>query len=226
MKPLLLTMLLGGAVLAADDIRAVIGKLGADKFAEREAAQQQLLKLADTAHTNVLAACVSLYRQAQDPEVKTRLREIMETVVDKYLFRAPRGYLGVRLNRVNVRGGQLVVQGMIVPPGGVWISQVTADSPGAKAGLQPNDFIIGVDEKKWEGNVEKFIAAVQSKRPGEHLKLTVIRDNATNTADAVLGELPSELAEKIHTKERAAEFFERWLAERLDTEPANAEKRP
>jgi S1-C subfamily serine protease len=130
------------------------------------------------------------------------------------------------LNRVNVRGGQLVVQGMIVPPGGVWISQVTADSPGAKAGLQPNDFIIGVDEKKWEGNVEKFIAAVQSKRPGEHLKLTVIRDNATNTADAVLGELPSELAEKIHTKERAAEFFERWLAERLDTEPANAEKRP
>ena len=218
MKPLLLTMLLGGAVLAADDIRAVIGKLGADKFAEREAAQQQLLKLADTAHTNVLAACVSLYRQAQDPEVKTRLREIMETVVDKYLFRAPRGYLGVRLNRVNVRGGQLVVQGMIVPPGGVWVSQVLDDGGAQKAGMQPNDVIIAVDGKPCDSGPDGFIEYVQTKRPGEKLTLSVVRDAATNAVTAVLGELPDSEKERIYSKERGDEFFQRWLSEQTEVQ--------
>jgi len=201
----------------ADDIQRAIGELGHERFAEREAAQQRLLKLAESDHKAVLAACVPVFRQTRDPEVRTRLKEVMATVVDKCLFRAPRGYLGVRLNRVHVRGGQLVIAGTAVPPGAVWVSQVLEDTGAQKAGLQANDFIITVDDKRWETGPDGFIEYVQTKRPGEHLKLSIVRGTTTNAADAVLGELPATEAERIYTKENGDEFFRRWLAEQ--TEP-------
>jgi len=202
----------------ADDIQRAIGNLGHEQFTQREAAQQRLLKLAESDHKAVLAACVSPYRQTQDPEVKTRLRDVMATLVDKHLFRAPRGYLGVRLNRVNVRGGQLVVAGTIVPPGAVWVSQVLDDAGAQKAGMQANDCIIAVDGKPCESGPDGFIEYVQTKRPGDHLKLSVLRGTTTNAADAVLGDLPATEAERIYSKERGDEFFQRWLAEQ--TEPS------
>jgi C-terminal processing protease CtpA/Prc len=212
-------MLVAMPLLAAtvDDIQRAIGKLGHEQFAQREEAQQQLLKLAETDHKAVLAACVSPFRQSEDPEVKMRLKELMATVVDKYLFRAPRGYLGVRLNRVHVRGGQLVIAGTAVPPGAVWVSQVLDDSGAQKAGLQANDFIIAVDGKQWENGPDGFIEYVQTKRPGEHLKLSIVRGTTTNAADAVLGELPATEAERIYTKENGDEFFRRWLAEQTES---------
>jgi S1-C subfamily serine protease len=121
------------------------------------------------------------------------------------------------LNRVNVRGGQLVVQGMIVPPGGVWISQVLDDGGAQKAGLQANDVVIALDGKPCDSGPDGFIEYVQTKRPGEKLKLSVVRDTATNAITAVLGELPDSEKERIYSKERGDEFFQRWLAEQ--TEP-------
>lgn len=200
-----------------DDIQRAIGKLGHEQFAERETAQQQLLKLAESNHKAVLAACVPRYHQSEDPEVKMRLKELMATVVDKHLFRAPRGYLGVRLNRVHVRGGQLVIAGTAVPPGAVWVSQVLDDTGAQKAGLQANDFIISVDGKQWENGPDGFIEYVQTKRPGEHLKLSIVRGTTTNATDAVLGELPATEAERIYTKENGEEFFRRWLAEQTES---------
>jgi S1-C subfamily serine protease len=221
MKNIALTILLIALPLFAapvDDIKRAIAELGHERFAEREAASQRLLKLAETDHKAVLAACVQPYRESRDPEVKTRLKELMAAVVDKYLFRAPRGYLGVRLNRVNVRGGQLVVQGMIVPPGGVWVSQVLDDGGAQKAGMQPNDVIIAVDGKPCDSGPDGFIEYVQTKRPGEKLTLSVVRDAATNAVTAVLGELPDSEKERIYSKERGDEFFQRWLSEQTEVQ--------
>jgi S1-C subfamily serine protease len=213
----LIALTAGIAALADDDIRTALANLGAEQFAAREMAQQRLLKFAESNHQAVLAACVPRYRQTQDPEVKTRLKEVMASVVDKHLFRAPRGYLGVRLNRVHIRGGQLVVAGTTAPPGAAWVSQVMDDTPAQKAGMQANDFIIAVDGKPLENGSDGFIEYVQSRRPGARLKLSVLRGAATNAIDAVLGELPQAEAERIHTKERGDEFFERWLAEQMQT---------
>jgi len=205
------------AAPSADEIQRAITNLGHERFAQRQAAQQELLKMADADHKAVLAACLPVYRQTSDPEVKMRLQEVMAAVVDKYLFRAPRGYLGVRLNRVHVRGGgQLIIAGTTVPPGAVWVSQVLEDTAAQKAGLQPNDFIIAVDDKPWDSGPDGFIEYVQSKRPGERLKLTVVRGAVTNNAEAVLGELPPAEAERIYTKENSEEFFQRWLAEQIE----------
>ncbi|MCX7887152.1 MAG: PDZ domain-containing protein [Verrucomicrobiae bacterium] len=199
-----------------DQIQHAITELGHQRFAVREAAQQRLLQLADTDHKAVLAACVTVYRQTRDPEVKLRLKEAMAAIVDKHLFRAPRGFLGVRLNRVLVRGaGQFIVAGTVIPPGAVWVAQVIEESPAQKAGLQNNDCIIAVDDKPCEEGPDAFIEYIQSKRPGEQVKLSVLRGNTTNTTTAVLGELPAAEAERLYTKERSEDFFQRWLTEQL-----------
>jgi len=212
----LLLLMLSTEALPAEDIRKTIGNLGREQFAVREEAQQRLVKLAESDHKAVLAACVLIYRQTQDPEVKTRLKDVMETVVDRYLFCVPRGYLGVRLNCVNIKGGQPVVQGTTAPPGAAWVSQVMDNTGAQKAWVQANDFIIGVEGSRWESGPDGFIEYVQSKRPGDHLKLSLLRGTATNAADAVLGELPQTEAERVYTKERSKEFFNRWLNEQTE----------
>lgn len=199
-----------------EEVQRVISELGHERYAVREAAQQQLLKLADADHKAVLSAGVAVYRQTRDPEVKMRLKDAMAAIVDKHLFRAPRGYLGVRLNRVHIRGaGQFVVAGTVIPPGAVWVAQVLEDSGAQKAGLQNNDCIIAVDDKPCEEGPDGFIEYIQSKRPGEQVKLSVLRGATTNTLTAVLGELPAAETERLYTKERSEEFFQRWLSEQL-----------
>ncbi|MBM3860317.1 MAG: PDZ domain-containing protein [Verrucomicrobia bacterium] len=217
---LLVLAFIASSVLAAtvDDIQRAIGNLGHERFAEREAAQQRLLEMGDADHKALLAACVPVYRETKDPEVKMRLKDVMATVVDKHLFRAPRGYLGVRLNRVHVRGGgQFIAAGTVIPPGAVWVAQVLDDTGAQKAGLQANDCIIGLDGKPCEEGPDGFIEYVQAKRPGEKVSLSVLRGATTNAVSAVLGELPIAEAERIQTKERGDEFFQRWLGEK--TEP-------
>lgn len=198
------------------EIIRAISDLGHEQYAAREEANQRLLKLAATSHKTVLTECLRVYRQTNDPEVKSRLKDTMETVVDRYLFRTPKGYLGVTLNRVNVIGnGRLVIQDRVMPSGSVWVTRVMEDTGAQKAGLQPNDFIITVDGKQWESGPDGFIEYVQSKHPGERLKLSVLRETKTNTSEVVLGELPQAEHERLYTKERSQAFFERWLDEAL-----------
>ncbi len=201
---------------STNEIIQTIGDLGHAQYAAREAASQRLLKLAETAHQVVLQQCLRVYAQTRDPEVKARLRDAMETIVDRHLFRAPKGYLGVGLNRVNVMGnGQLVIQNRVMPPGSVWVNRVIEDTAAQKAGIQPNDFIIAVDDKKWETGPDGFIQYIQSKSPGEKVKLSLLRDTTTNTVEAVLGELPKAEQEQLYTTEKSREFFENWLADAL-----------
>ena len=111
---------------------------------------------------------------------------------------SPQGYLGVMLQRVDVRGGQLVIKDRVMPSGSAWVSQVVENSPAQKAGLQPNDFIIEVDGKPWRTGPSGFTEYVQSKPPGSLLRLSVLRGTSTNTVAAVLGGLPKDEVERSH----------------------------
>jgi len=216
-----------GLLLAAVSVAAPvaelaqrIAELGHEKFAVREAAEQQLLKLATSNHPPVLAECVRVYRQTTDPEVRVRLMHVMEAIVDQHLFRAPRGFLGVQLQNVFIgAGGALVINGQTIPPGAAWVSRVLDDTGAQKAGVQANDFIIGVDTQKWETGSSGFTEYVQAKRPGEHLKLVIVRGTETNKIDAMLGELPEAEQERVYAEDRRQAFFEKWCEQNL-TSPA------
>lgn len=222
----------GGLLLVAVSFAAPVAELaqritelGHEKYAVREAAEQQLLKLATSNHPPVLAECVRVYRQTTDPEVRVRLMHVMETIVDQHQFRAPRGFLGVQLQNVFIgAGGALVINGQTIPPGAAWVSRVLDDTGAQKAGVQANDFIIGVDTQKWETGPSGFTDYVQTKRPGDRLQLVVVRGTETNNIDAVLGELPPAEQERVYAEDRRQAFFEKWCAKNLSSPPPSPTK--
>ena len=167
-----------------------------------------------TDQQQVLAERLQAYQRAEDPVAKAQLKAELETLVDKYLFHAPRGYLGVVVHRVNVMGtGRLVIRDRTMPAGSVWVARVVADTPAQRAGVQADDFIVTVDGQRWASGPDGFIEYVQAKHPGEKLKLTVLRGAATNDVAAVLGELPASEQARVYSEERRRAFFERWLRE-------------
>jgi len=205
-------------------IQTALGQLGAEKHADRKAAVEQLIKFAKPDPPGLLKTCATAYRQATDPEVRWRLREVMEQVVDKHLFRLPRGFLGVQINNIIVgAGGKLVINGLEVPPRGIWVSAVVDGSGAAKSGMQANDVIVAVNDREWPGEgASGFIQHIQAHPPNTKLKLTVLRANETNELTATLSELPDTERERQYSDERAREFFANWwltnVGEALPTE--------
>jgi serine protease Do len=74
---------------------------------------------------------------------------------------------------------------------GVLISEVTPDSPAAKAGLKTGDILLEVDGRKVDepGDVGRIVGLAS---PGRGVKVTLWRDRAQKTVDVVLGEAPGE----------------------------------
>ncbi|MFE3935283.1 S1C family serine protease, partial [Streptomyces goshikiensis] len=62
-----------------------------------------------------------------------------------------------------------------VPPG-----------PGARAGIRPGDVITKVDGQRVHGG-DELIIKIRAHRPGDALKLTVLREGREHTLDVVLG---------------------------------------
>ncbi len=109
------------ASVSASEITDAIRDLGAGKFAEREAGVQRLLKIAETDSASVLQQCANVFPQTDDPEVKSRLRGVMQKVVDQYVYRAPRGFLGIQIGNAGQAGGLNVQGNVVVRQGGALV---------------------------------------------------------------------------------------------------------
>jgi len=70
---------------------------------------------------------------------------------------------------------------------GVKITGVSGGSAAEKAGLQENDIIVGFNEKKLD-NLMDLSAALTESKPGDHVKLKVIRNGKPIVLEATLGE--------------------------------------
>ena len=66
---------------------------------------------------------------------------------------------------------------------GVRLEDVRADSPAAQAGLQSGDVIIGVNEGAVD-DMRDYAAALKRLRPGDRIRVRIIRAGAEQTVTA------------------------------------------
>jgi putative serine protease PepD len=70
--------------------------------------------------------------------------------------------------------------------GGVKITRVKSGSPGQSAGLKTGDVVTALDGQSVT-TPDQIIAAVNTKQPGDHVKLTITRNGSSQTVDVTLG---------------------------------------
>jgi len=102
--------------------------------------------------------------------------------------RVVRGWLGVVLQPLTP---DLAASFGVDGRKGALISEVSPDSPAARAGLRAGDVVLEVDGSRVEspGDVARGVGLVG---PGHTAKLTVWRDKAERSVEIVLGEAPGE----------------------------------
>jgi putative serine protease PepD len=89
--------------------------------------------------------------------------------------RASHPLLGVSLANATGAGGDELARVQALSPGGA----------AAKAGLKTGDVIVQVGDQQTAG-AEAVIAAVRSHQPGEHVRVTVLRNGARMTFTVTL----------------------------------------
>ena len=99
-----------------------------------------------------------------------------------------RGWLGVSLQPLT---SDLAASFGVKDKKGALVSEVSADSPAARAGLKSGDVIMQFNGKAVE-DPSALARAVAVSKPGENAKLTVWRDHRQQTLEVKLGELPGE----------------------------------
>jgi serine protease Do len=113
-------------------------------------------------------------------------KSVVEQLIEK--GSVTRGYLGVMIQPLTP---ELAKTFKVPDTHGVLIGDVTADGPGAKAGLQRGDVIVELDGKPIE-DLTLFRNEVAMVQPGSKAKLTVMRDGQRKDFVVTVGTLPDQ----------------------------------
>ncbi|MDQ2952498.1 MAG: trypsin-like peptidase domain-containing protein, partial [Chloroflexota bacterium] len=97
-----------------------------------------------------------------------------------------RGFIGISYTPVTPR--QAATLGLSAPAG-ITVSQVVSGSPAQGAGLRPGDIITKVNDQAIDQQHPLNTLMLKS-RPGDKIRLTLIRDGQTQTVDLTLGRQP------------------------------------
>ena len=103
-----------------------------------------------------------------------------------------RGYLGVQAQPVTpgMASALKLTKGRVNQAGAL-VASVEPDSPAAKAGVQPGDLIVSVDDKPVE-NPRDLAVDVAAVQPGGQAKIELMRDGEAQTLTAAVTALPSD----------------------------------
>jgi serine protease Do len=101
--------------------------------------------------------------------------------------RVARGWLGVALANLDDQSAKELG----AAAGGVAVSEVYPETPAADAGIQPGDVVLSINGRA-VARSEDFIRLVGQLRPGDKVKLDLIRDGKARTSEVKLGERPAE----------------------------------
>lgn len=194
-------------------------ELGAERFAVREAAQASVLKWAREQDEGAVRS--ELFHQSQaavDPEVRARCLAVLKELVSDDYLKEGEGYIGIRMQDefANFPGDPK-------PRGVIRVTQVVPDSAAAKAGLLLNDLIGELDGNVWREQPVSipFGEKIRQRKPGEKVRLTVLREGKVVEVVVTLGRRPliadafffSEDDVDVEAMEKKAKdaFFRRWL---------------
>jgi serine protease Do len=101
--------------------------------------------------------------------------------------RVSRGYIGVALRDLDE---ELHASLKLPVNHGALVQDVTAGSPGERAGLQPYDVIVALDGKA-EASDDELIRDIAEHAPGTAVKIRVVRDGREQDVMVKLAERPS-----------------------------------
>lgn len=218
MRPILFIggLLLGAsAALAGQNADDLIRALGAERFAARQSAQQQLTELAQQDPNHVLPLAVQHYATTTDPEIRARLYDVMSNVVQRVVLNSLRGYLGIRMQQVFLFEDAPAERPADQPQ--ILIVGIMENSPAAKAGLVPGMGILKLDDEAFHGPkaVENFSFAIRSRPPGTTVRLQVRDGDNLREIPVTLERLPPELEQELNLPAQAQRYFDHWLKEQL-----------
>src|ERR1700730_10748669 len=126
-----------------------------------------------------------------------------------------RGYMGVYIQDVTP---EIAKQFHLNETHGALIGDVSADTPGARAGLKRGDVILAVNGQE-VGGANELRLEISQTPPGTAVKLKVWRDGRTQDTNLTLGELP-EKAEKVSEAEGGGGALEGVEVENVTPEMA------
>jgi serine protease Do len=103
--------------------------------------------------------------------------------------RVSRGYIGVALRDVDpdVQASLKLTRG-----DGALVQDVTAGSPGARAGIKPYDLIVAVDRQS-VGSNDGLIREIAERQPGSTARLDLLRDGRPMEVTVKLAERPGRV---------------------------------
>ncbi len=115
---------------------------------------------------------------------------VKDSIIATGKFEKP--YIGVYLNNLD---SEKIKALNIKSTNGVLIAKVVADGPAARAGIQANDVIVAVNGKA-VNSAGAFIGELASKKVGETVELSVIRNSQTVKIRVALEETPKMLRQQ------------------------------
>jgi S1-C subfamily serine protease len=101
--------------------------------------------------------------------------------------RVVRGYIGIQYSSITTR--QAAQLGLPNGTIGIIVSQVVPGSPADQAGVQVNDIITTVNDQVIDAD-HPLSSLLVKNRPGDKVKLTLIRSGKEMTVDVTLGQPP------------------------------------
>jgi serine protease Do len=128
-----------------------------------------------------------------------------------------RGYLGVNIQGITP---ELAKALNLKDIKGALVSDVTPDSPAAKAGIQQGDVIVSFGQKPVE-DAHALPAMVADTPVGQVVPLTVLRNGATQQMSIKVGKLPSE---KTQAEESIQPAQGKWGLQLQDLSPKMAQR--
>jgi len=98
-----------------------------------------------------------------------------------------RGYIGIQYSPITPR--QAAQLGLPTGTIGIIVSQVVPGSPAGQAGIQINDIITKVNDQVIDAD-HPLSSLLVKNRPGDKVKLTLMRSGREMTVDVTLGQPP------------------------------------
>ena len=111
------------------------------------------------------------------------VRQIVDELIKN--GKVVRGFIGIQYQQLTTR--QAAQLGLPTGTSGIIVTQVVSGSPADQVGIRPNDIITKVNDQVLDA--EHPLPSVMVKfRPGDKVKMTLIRDGKEQTVDVTLGQ--------------------------------------